>query len=246
MAATAQAARLTEIHRLAQARLGAQTAAQMVTAWGLLDPENLDGTVDAWLRLAVPVLRSQKAASARLASAYLTAYRNLEVGTAAPAVVPRLADTLDPRQALTSLTVTGPVRVKLATARGVPVAGASQLGRDASARAAMRLVLDGGRATIVDTLASDPSAHGWARATSGSPCAFCAMLASRGPSYSEETAGFEAHDGCSCSAEPVYDPAGDWPAGARQYQDLWKQAKAADGDTTAAFRQLVESGPIQP
>lgn len=241
MAATAQAARVTEAHRLAQARLGAQTAAQMVTAWGLVDPEHLDGTVEAWLRLAVPVVRAQKAASARLASAYLTTYRRLE-GAGGPAVVPHLADRLDAGQAVTSLTVTGPVRVKLATARGLPLSAASLLGRDSSARAAMRLALDGGRTTITGTLASDPSAHGWARATSGSPCAFCAWRASRGPSYSEDSVAFEAHDGCSCSAEPVYDPDGDWPAGARRYQDLWQKAKVDGGDTTQVFRRLVESG----
>lgn len=243
MAATATAARLTEAHRQAQLRLGAQTAAQMVAAWRIIDPEDLDATVEAWLRVTIPAVGAQKAASARLAAAYLRAYRGLEAGPGQ--IVPALADNLDPRQALTSLTVTGPVKVKLATARGVPLATAAQLGRDGVARSAMRLALDGGRSTIVDTLRTDPQAHGWARATSGDPCAFCAMLASRGPAYSEESAGFEAHDGCSCTAEPVYDPAGDWPAGTRRYQDLWREAKAADGDTTAAFRQLVE-GANQP
>lgn len=239
MAATAVAARLTEAHRLAQTRLGAQTVQQMLTAWRLVDPAELDATVEGWLRIAVPLVRSQKQASARLASAYLRTYRTLEVGPGR--FTPALADTLDAQRALTSLTVTGPVKVKQATARGLGLERASALGRDGTARAAMRLALDGGRTTITDSLAVDSQAHGWARATSGSPCAFCALLAGRGPAYSEETVSFEAHDGCSCFAEPVYDTEGDWPAGSRRYAELYQQAKAADGDTASNFRQLVES-----
>ena len=115
MAATAAGARLTEGHRLAQSRLGASVVRQMAGLWPLLDPEDLDATVERWLRLALPVVRSQHDASARLAAAYLRTFRNLE----APGIPP-LASTMptfNPAQATTSLTVTGPVRVKLATAR---------------------------------------------------------------------------------------------------------------------------------
>lgn len=46
---------------------------------------------------------------------------------------------------------------------------------------------------------------GWARVLAGETnCAFCAMLASRGPVYhSEGTASFDAHDGCDCGATLV-------------------------------------------
>lgn len=240
MASTAEARRLTEAHRLAQNRLGVLTVAQMRAAWPLLDPGDLDGTVENWLRLAVPVVRAQHDASARLALAYLRAYRTFEAPTAAPAAAVAVTP-LDVQQAMTSLTVTGPVTVKSATARGLTLRAASDLGLSTSARSAMRLALGGGRATIIDSLASDPAAHGWARATSGDPCAFCALLAGRGPAYSEETAGFEAHDGCSCTAEPVYDRDADWPTGSRQYAELYQEAKAADGDTVSNFRQLIES-----
>lgn len=239
MAATPAAARLTEAHRLAQTRLGALTAQQMATAWGLVDPADLDATVEGWLRIAVPLIRSQRGASARLAAAYLRTFRQIETGTAGR-FTPALADSLDQRRAVTSLTVTGPVKVKSATARGLNLAAASDLARDSTARAAMRLALDGGRTTIVDSLAIDSQAHGWARATSGNPCAFCALLAGRGPAYSEDSVSFEAHDGCSCTAEPVYDTDADWPAGSRQYAELYQQAKATDGDTASNFRQLVE------
>lgn len=46
---------------------------------------------------------------------------------------------------------------------------------------------------------------GWRRVSSGSGCSFCAMLESRGAVYRRErSARFQAHDGCSCTAEPVW------------------------------------------
>ena len=240
MAATAAGARLTEGHRLAQTRLGASVVRQMAGLWPLLDPEDLDATVERWLRLALPVVRSQHDASARLAAAYLRTFRSIEAPDLPPLRLPP-PPAFNPAQATTSLTVTGPVTVRTATGAGQTIAAASDAGLSASARAAMRLALNGGRSTIVDGVNADTDAQGWARATSGNPCAFCAMLASRGPAYSEESVGFEAHDGCSCSAEPVYDRDADWPAGSDLYRGLWQEAKAADGDTTANFRRLIEA-----
>jgi hypothetical protein len=94
-----------------------------------------------------------------------------------------------------------------------------------SSGAAARLVLNGGRQTIYDTGRDDPATTGWYRETSGDPCAFCALLASRGGVYySEDTAGFEAHDHCSCIPVPMYDgdsplPRGDAAGWARIYQE---------------------------
>jgi hypothetical protein len=41
--------------------------------------------------------------------------------------------------------------------------------------------------------------------TSGHPCAFCAMLESRGAIYkTERTAAFQAHNHCACVPVPVF------------------------------------------
>jgi hypothetical protein len=50
----------------------------------------------------------------------------------------------------------------------------------------------------------------WRRVTDGSPCGFCAMLASRGPVYrSQESAeGYHAH--CGCTAEPFDGDPAEW------------------------------------
>lgn len=197
---TAAGSRLTVLHRQAQVRLGAQTAARMAVVWPLLDPADVDGTVERWLAAAKPIVSSQRAMSSRLASNYLTAFRTLEIGAG---FVPILAETADPAAVQTSLLVTGPVSIKRAMLRGVQVERAAQTARAASASSAMRHALDGGRQTIIRTLAADNAATGWQRVASGNACKFCTIL--DGKFHYASTADFEAHDGCSCTQEPVYD-----------------------------------------
>lgn len=245
MAATAEANRLTQSHRLAQARIGADTVRQMLAAWPLLQIDDLDGTFPAWLRVATPIIRTQRRTSARLAANYLTTFRSLELGVAAAGAAPSLAETLAVDALATSLLVTGPAMIRSALARQVPLPKALSSAKAASAGAAMRHAMNGGRETITRTVAADPKALGWARATSGKACAFCAMLASRGPVYNDATVHFDAHDHCSCSAEPVYRDDADWPAGARRYQQIWEEATAGAAGpaaSRAAFRRAL-AGP---
>lgn len=64
---------------------------------------------------------------------------------------------------------------------------------------------------------------GWRRVSSGSGCGFCAMLESRGAVYKRErSAGFSAHDGCSCTAEPVWRRE-DEPPHVRDLQREWAE-----------------------
>lgn len=243
MAATIEARRLTEAHRLAQARLGAQTVAAVLAAWPLLDLDNLDGSLAGWLRVVAPVVQAQRRTSARLAANYLTTFRALELGVDVGPIVPTLAETVDTKTLTTSLLVTGPVAVKAALARRVTLAQAADIARSRSSAAAMRHALGGGRDTIAGTVGGDRRALGWARATSGKTCHFCAMLAGRGPVYSEQTVGFEAHDGCACTAEPVYRRDSVWPAGSQRYRDLWNEATQglSGDDAVNAFRQSLAS-----
>lgn len=59
------------------------------------------------------------------------------------------------------------------------------------------------RLTITESSVADPSARGWMRVGAGE-CDFCSMLLSRGAVYSEDTADFQAHDNCRCSAVPEF------------------------------------------
>ena len=225
MAATATAARLTEAHRLAQARLGAVTVSQMLTVWPLLDVAALDDTFPQWLRAAVPIIQSNRAASSRLAANYYRIFRTVTLGLDAGTFTPPVAGPASVDAITGALVVTGPATVKRALTRGLTVDQAAALAQTESARAAMYHSLNGGRDTIVEAVKADPQALGWARAASGEACQFCAMLASRGPVYSEDSAGFEAHPGCTCTAEPAYSRDDPWPTGSRDYQRLWNDSQ---------------------
>lgn len=239
MAAVEAARRLTEAHRVAQARLGAQTILAMRRIWPLLDIDDLDGTFERWLATAEPLIQSQRTTSATLAANYLTTFRTLELGVEGGTTVPVLAEPAAPAAVQTSLLVTGPAHVRTALARGVPLVRALSTAEATSAAAAMRHALNGGRDTVLNTVSDDRQALGWARVTSGRACAFCALLASRGAVYSEGSVDFRAHDHCACAVEPVYRPDAALPATSERYARLYQQAKTEDGDTLAVFRRLV-------
>jgi hypothetical protein len=243
VAATVEARRLTEAHRVAQARLGARTVAQMLAAFRLLDPDDLDGSYHSWLRVAVPLIQGQRALSSRLAGNYLATFRTLELGAEAAAFSAVLAGPAPVEQIATSLAVTGPVSVRRNLVRGLTVEQAMDMARLTTARSGMRLALAGGRETITATTAADRQALGWARATSGNPCHFCAALASRGPVYSQSGVDFEAHDGCSCIAEPVYRRDAAWPSGSERFREVWDESTAglSGNDALNAFRHAIEA-----
>lgn len=243
MAAVREAVLLTEQHRLAQLRLGAQTAVQLREAWQLLDVSRIDQTIAGYLRVAVPLVRRQGQLSSELGARYITAFRRLELGTvsgfeavvAAPPAVEAVT---------TSLTVVGPARVKSATGRGVDLVRAADLGQSGTMGEGMRHAMDSGRGSVLESVAEDDRALGWARATSGKSCGFCAMLASRGPVYKgKASGGFKPHAKCACVPEPVYQQDAPWPAGSDRYRQVWQEATKGLGgkEATAAFRAAIES-----
>lgn len=186
---------------MAQVRLGAIVAAQIADLWRrLVDPTDLDGSTAAFLRAVTPLVDQNRDGSARLAAGFYGALRSSEVGPTG--FVPALPSAPEPTALVTSLTVTGPVRVKLAMAAGRPLDRAMRKAEVSVAGAAMRHALAGGRETLLGSVRSDRAAKGWERVTSGAACEFCSELADSGPFYGD--VGFDAHDHCSCSAAPVF------------------------------------------
>lgn len=237
MAATVEARALTETHRKAQIRLATLTAATMRDLWRLLDPADLDATTPGWLDATTRLVAAQHATSATLARRYYDRYRAAEIGAS---VAGRLPDPgVNLAAVRTSLTVTGPVNLRRSIVRGRTVDTASRYALNAAIGAATRHVTAGSRDTLTAAVAADRRALGWARATSGNPCAFCAMLAGRGPTFRTEAAGaFEAHDGCNCTPEPVF--ASDAPFPGQKWADLYASEAKGNADPINAFRRAYE------
>lgn len=133
-------------------------------------------------------------------------------------------------------------------------------------RTLMRHTLNAGRKAVEDTArlgrvrnatTKRPIGRriGYARVLTGQEsCAFCAMLASRGPVYSEDTAtrradGRRYHDGCDCRAVLVIE--GQPWEGEEEYRRLeaaWREATWEDGrpvdNQWNRWRQYVSTGEL--
>jgi hypothetical protein len=172
--------------------------------WPSFRPDDL-ASWDRFNYLASVLVRAGNRDAAGIAARY---FEQCRTAAAVPGVVvPQLA--LEPPMDMLarSLTATGLVGTIRALSVGYSEDAALANGFVRLAGAATRYVLDGARDTITASTARDPRAPRWQRVTGGNPCDFCQMLEGRGAVYSEETAGFESHDHCVCSAEPV------WPEG---------------------------------
>lgn len=199
--ATRAGAMLTEAHRLAQAKLSAQVVADLLKVWPLLDPTDLDATVDRWLTASAAIVLKKHGDSAALAREYLRRFRAVELGTPLADWTPPPAPAPSTEAIRTSLVVQGPVRIKAAMTARTALEVATQTASATSSAAGSRHALTGGRDTIVEAAKADERARGLRRVTSGDSCKFCSMLATR----TDFTYEFQAHDGCHCQTHPVYE-----------------------------------------
>lgn len=103
-----------------------------------------------------------------------------------------------------------------------------------------------------DSRSKQPVKMGYARVLSGSEnCSFCAMLASRGPVYSEDTVtrrrdGRKYHDHCDCQGVLVF-KGYSWE-GEEQYRKLeaaWMESDKGEGSaaTLVRFNQKIAETP---
>jgi len=196
------------------AMFGAFDVADMSASWTAIEPA------------LVALIQSRSPISARLAGRYLAEFRAAEgVGGAASV---RLASTPVVDDLIPNLRFVGIANARrLDDLKRAP----SEIARVTLSNVegeVTRHVLNGGRSTIVETVRGDSRARGYTRVTDGAPCAFCAMLAGRGPVYNSDTSGsFDAHRKCGCTAEPVYFTDAPWSPSAKRWDDLYRAAAKA-------------------
>lgn len=134
--------------------------------------------------------------------------------------------------------------------------GLARQGFTRTAGEAMRVSHEGGQRTLEET--AYKTGLRFYRVLGPNPCAFCAVLASNGPRYSEGSwkdsdgqfsgAGTaKVHNGCQCSLEPFMSPDQEPPVGVLEAQEMWdKVSKQHKGLTPEgrmrAFRREWERG----
>lgn len=222
MASTVEGRELTEAHKLAQIGVGARAASEAYILWDRLDINDLDGSTPYWLASNVRAVNQRMAQSQTVASGYLNEYRQAEIGLAASVVLAAPTGTPD------ALRFAGPVRIKRLIAGGMGAQEAYEGAFTKYAGMVRRQSMMGGRLTVAATAGRDRRAVGWRRVTDGNPCAFCAMLASRGPVYRDAAAadGLMYHAHCGCSAEPAYSHAWEPTPDEERFFDAYGKARA--------------------
>jgi hypothetical protein len=247
MARTEAGKALTDRHYESQLQVRSIALRDYTRLWPMWD-----GDAASFRRLAeatVVLVKAHQQTSSALGASYFDAFRLAE-GVAGQARS-FLADPMSAeaeQKLVAALFETGQFSVQRALTQGRAPQDAMRVALTNTSGTVTRHVLDGGRGSIMRSVASDERALSWGRVTSGSPCAFCALLASRGPVYhTESTADFKAHGHCSCTVEPGYEGA-DWPGRSREFKSLYNQAvrearesgelrRGTDNDLLNAFRR---------
>lgn len=188
----------------------------------------------------LPTVLTARSASAALAREMYQAERTRR---SAPGRPPLVAMPHYERAALDEA-LTRAVKPALVSAEPVPRVRLVQ-----ATTAIARHVEMAGRETLIFSAETDSARPGWARVLTGREnCAWCAMLASRGPVYRSESSalvrddGRRFHDGCDCLVVPVFDRSS-WPgkAQADRLLQFWQDSTRGQsgGDAVNAFRRAL-------
>ena len=213
--------------RTEQRTIARRVLREMARLWPQLDPERIDETWPPLVALIERVVASEHSVASQVGIAEYLALRGAEGVTSV--FLPSPA-ALALEAVRTSLTVTGPVAMKLAIRRGLPRPQASKLALVQLQGAAARHVLNGVRDTTLAAVAADPEVLGWARIARPGGCAFCVMLSTRGGVYrSKETAltsksGTAYHDHCGCVTQPIFSETWSPPSYMRRFEELYESS----------------------
>lgn len=236
MALTDEGRELTELHRVGQVALAAETREVLLDLTRLIDLNDIDGSVARWFASVEVLARNGHRISQEMAEDYLRAFTLAEIGERPGVVRPVFPHS----QFVEDLRVSGPVRLKTLIGEGVDPEVALQAAAAEAAKRSMTAVLAGGRDLIDGSVRYGGRPGRYRRVTDMKPCTFCAMLASRGPVYSEATAYFRSHHACGCNAEPVH---GEWVPS--DQEALWRASytqAALDADEAGVVRTIPRPG----
>lgn len=207
--------RLTEAYRRDQFRLSAESVVKARVAYNqFLSVADLDASFPAWAVIMDRIVTDGFLGSSRLAAEYVARTAKL-----AGVEVPEFPHVQVNAALLhENLLVNGPVNIKQKIAAGIPPGAAKEQALERFLGVIQEEVLNGGRDVVIGASKYYGRSGRWRRVASGArPCAFCAMLAGRGPVYSKDTVDFVAHRSCGCTAELVF---GEWePTGKER---LWR------------------------
>lgn len=217
--------RLSRAHQSELAAVAALVGERTRQVAAGADPGDIDGWWRRVVRELLQLLVAAFVGSRTLGARHLRRHAALE----GVRVEPTLAQW-DTARAATALRVTGPVTWKRTLAHSGSEDVARRTMATMLAGSARRLALAGERDTVAATVRDSDVIVGWRRQTDADPCAFCAMLASRGAVYKTEATaggfgGIQFHDHDQCIAVPLFEREEE-PPEVERLQDLWREVTA--------------------
>lgn len=239
VAAAATTLEIALAARAAQLRIRAALMQDVTKVWALLDAKRLDSTFPAWLRAMSLVVRNYHGQSSATAGEAYRKARAISTQSPAPRSLVKFASPPAQEWMDKAFGFSGPGMLSRDTAR-------PHTALSVTLGTATRIALDGGRSTTLETIKADPLALGWYRVTDGAPCAFCALLASRGIVYKERSfehsnerftgfGEFKVHNDCGCSMAPAFSKDQELPEMSQVALEVYKNR--GKGDAMKAFRK---------
>lgn len=267
MASTERGRRLTEEHRQDQVDLGLSLRKWIMALFRRrIEYERIDESAVAFAREAAPKVLQFRNASRMLSLDYLDAFQLVETGDRRP--VGQTDDDLSAVDVVRELANAARGAMKATVKKGYAPGDTVDAGESAVAGRAARIAGDGGRRQIEGYVERGRGPVGYARVVDADPCAFCAMLASRGVSYTgllDDGAGlyrtdsfvasnarfsgggrFKVHDNCDCTLEPVYKVDGKvrLPGNGDELAREWARIASGADDPINTWRRWRERGVL--
>ncbi|MYY79783.1 MULTISPECIES: hypothetical protein [unclassified Streptomyces] len=233
-------------HRQVQRGLTRFLVRDMRALRRLIRPQDLEGTVPDWIEAVRALVAQYGNASAAAAADFYDAERVAARVTGrftVPLLDPPPDDKVDNslRWATKDLWPRDPDDPSTTDAQLQPLDKRLDAAEKKAEAVVQKLVTDQGRGTVQGAVQRDRMAVGYARAAALGACAFCRMLATRGMTYKQDTAGFRAHDGCNCGVIPVF--AGqrfELSEHAQEWDRLYREYAAPyPGDQLRRFRRAI-------
>lgn len=184
---------LSRAHRAELRTLTTLAERDLALIWSRLSTTDAIATRDALAKILPPLVAMYGAAAATLAADWYDDLR-AEAGvggrfTAITATLPDAGRT----EALAGWAVSPLFAAKPDTVSALTLA----------AGGLQRIIANADRETVTASSIADPKAQGWVRVGNGE-CDWCSSLLD-GEIHYVEGYGFDAHDHCHCTAEPVWD-----------------------------------------
>ena len=261
---------MTEEHRQEQVRLADGLIAALVKLFErLVDFQNIDSSALEFAKQAAPLVMKARYASELLTRDYVKAFDAVENPNHDPKLLADLpSDGIDAVDVAGQVATAVRASMKISVRHGADEGAALEAGKAAATGKARKLAGDGGRSVLTQFVDKGLGPVGYARVVDADPCPFCAMLASRGVSYTglmPDGAGlyrtdsfrssdarfagdgrFKVHDNCDCTLEPVYKIDGKikLPGNGDELAKEWAEIASGRDDPMGAWRRWRESGTL--